>query len=97
RLLAGRVLDIDAPRQGRADDRMELAFDEAGQEELAVELDHARGRAGIVGHRARLADIDDGAVADRHRPGPGLARVGGEDRTVAEHEVGFVGAAPYRV
>jgi len=72
---------------------MHLTLDEARQQQPAGEIDSPRQGADMPGEGRLVADMADGGIADRDGLRPEVLVVGGEHRSVAEDDVGVVGAA----
>src|SRR5689334_20752509 len=64
-----------------------MALDEAGNGELAVQVDHARRRSDVRLDGIRAADRLDAASLDRNRLGLGRGVFHGDDAAVREHEI----------
>ena len=58
-----------------------------GQQHPALHIDHASARAALIGHRLRVADGDDAAVADGHAGRDSAGCVNGVDDAVLEDQV----------
>ncbi len=81
-------MKVDAPREGRPDEGMDMAFDKTGQQHFSGQVDDARIRPDEGVNAGVVADVDDALPFDRDGACPGLVCVDSVDGTISENDVG---------